>query len=357
MSSSNIAIYIHWPYCKSKCPYCDFNSHVRDAIDVSAWNEGYLKEIDNYSALLQNKKIISIFFGGGTPSLMPSFIVKNIINKLKELGKFDQNIEITLEANPTSVEAEKFKEFAEAGINRVSLGIQSLNQNNLKFLGREHNVEEAIAAIKIAKDNFKRYSFDLIYALPNQTLNSWRDELVQALDLAGEHLSLYQLTIEKGTPFYSMYQKKKFDLPGEDLAKDFYMLTQEIMEAKGFPAYEISNHARLGEECKHNMVYWQYDDFLGIGPGAHSRINNKAMHSIYHPENWLKAALEGKTTIQDSIDLKLDDRVNEILLMRMDFPAALAVSPNKSLAVVGPKTETLAKDALSDSEINTPDSI
>ena len=315
MTLKNIAIYIHWPFCKSKCPYCDFNSHVREHIDQLKWNQAYIAEISKYQDLLQGKKIVSIFFGGGTPSLMPSFIVQNIIEKLSSLAVIDKNIEITLEANPTSVEANKFREFAKAGINRVSLGIQSLNPEGLKFLGREHSAEEAIAAIEVAKESFSRYSFDLIYALPKQTLKAWQEELLQALKLADKHLSLYQLTIEKGTPFYSLYQNRKFQIPNEELARDFYSLTQEIMNDKGFAAYEISNHAKEGQECRHNLVYWRYDDFLGIGPGAHSRINNQAIHSIYHPENWLNAALNNKKTEQSIIDLSLAEKIYEILLM------------------------------------------
>ncbi len=311
----NIAIYIHWPFCKSKCPYCDFNSHVRENIEQQKWNEAYLKEIKNNKEYLSNKNIVSIFFGGGTPSLMPSFIVENIIQKLSSVSTMDSNVEITLEANPTSVESSKFKSFSNAGINRVSLGIQSLNSGDLKFLGREHSVNEAIEAIEIAKENFARYSFDLIYALPKQSLSSWEKELSQALKLAGSHLSLYQLTIEKGTPFYSLYQKNKFQIPNEELAKDFYSKTQDIMNDAGLPAYEISNHARNGEECRHNIVYWKYDEFLGIGPGAHGRIHNKAIHSIYHPENWLNKVLEGQSPIQSAIDLTLEERICEILLM------------------------------------------
>ncbi len=318
-----IAIYIHWPFCKSKCPYCDFNSHVREKIDQQDWNRAYLKQITNYAEYLNGKKIVSIFFGGGTPSLMPSFIVENIINELSKFAALDDNIEITLEANPTSVESEKFKLFAKAGVNRLSLGIQSLNIDNLKFLGREHNVEEAIKAIEIAKQNFSRYSFDLIYALPDQTLVDWEKELSSALKLADKHLSLYQLTIEKGTPFYSLYKDKKLQIPNEDLARDFYLLTQDVMEREGLPAYEISNHARLGEECKHNLVYWQYGDFLGIGPGAHSRINNQAIASIAHPENWLNLALQGKIPSQSCIALTLSEMVCEILLMGLRLKKGL----------------------------------
>ena len=311
----NIAVYIHWPFCKSKCPYCDFNSHVRDNIEQQKWNDAYLQEIENNKEFLSNKKIVSIFFGGGTPSLMPSSIVENIIQKLAYFASFDANIEITLEANPTSVESEKFKSFAKVGVNRISLGIQSLNIEDLKFLGREHNVDEAVKAIELAKEHFARYSFDLIYALPNQKLKTWESELSKAVTLAGDHLSLYQLTIEKGTPFYSLYQNKKFQIPNEELAKDFYILTQDIMNAAGMPAYEISNHARKDQECRHNIVYWKYDDFLGIGPGAHGRMNNQAIHSIYHPENWLNTVLEGKSPIQSAIELTLEERICEILLM------------------------------------------
>jgi len=311
----NLAIYIHWPFCKSKCPYCDFNSHVRAEINLQDWNIAYLADIQSHSELISGKKISSIFFGGGTPSLMPGFIVSNIISKLAKIGKIDQNTEITLEANPTSVEAAKFKEFLSAGINRVSLGIQSLDDEQLKFLGREHNSKEAISAINLAQEIFPRYSFDLIYALPNQTLKSWENELSQALNLVQKHISLYQLTIEKGTPFYSLYQNKKFKLPKEELAKDFYLLTQDIMANAGLLAYEISNHAKNGEECRHNLSYWQYDDFLGIGPGAHSRFNNHASHSVYHPETWLKNILAQESPIQSSIALTLEERISEILLM------------------------------------------
>lgn len=315
MKNQNIAIYIHWPFCKSKCPYCDFNSHVREHVDQLKWNEAYLKEISKHQEFLKNKNIVSIFFGGGTPSLMPSFIVENIISTLAEFANIDKTTEISLEANPTSVESTKFKAFAKAGINRISLGIQSLNPDDLKFLGREHSAREAIAAIELAKENFSRYSFDLIYALPKQSLESWQKELSEALKLAGRHLSLYQLTIEKGTPFYSLYQNKKFKIPDEDLARDFYSLTQNIMSDNGFAAYEISNHAKENEECRHNLVYWKYDDFLGIGPGAHSRMNDQAIHSIYHPENWLNAALENKNTQQSCISLTKSEKVYEILLM------------------------------------------
>lgn len=319
----NLAIYIHWPFCKSKCPYCDFNSHVRDSIDIDKWKRAYKNAITNYAEILNGRKITSIFFGGGTPSLMPTDLVKEIIDNLKKLSIFDKNIEITLEANPTSVEMSKFREFANAGINRVSLGIQSFNSENLKFLGREHSANEAVEAINIAREVFKRYSFDLIYALPNQTLEEWAMELKQALKLADKHLSLYQLTIEKGTKFFSDYKSKKFSLPSDDLASDFYKLTQEIMNAHSLPAYEISNHASVGEECKHNLVYWTYGEFIGIGPGAHSRINNTEMHDIYHPEKWLNTVLSGESPIQNKNVLSDEEIISEILIMGLRLTKGL----------------------------------
>lgn len=340
----NISVYIHWPFCKSKCPYCDFNSHVRDSIETQQWNDAYILEIEKNRNNLANKKISSIFFGGGTPSLMPSFIVSNIIDKLANIATIDATTEITLEANPTSVESHKFKEFALSGINRVSLGVQSFNSNDLKFLGREHSLPEAIAAIEIAKKHFKRYSFDLIYALPNQTLKAWEHELSEALKIADKHISLYQLTIEKGTPFYGLHQKKRFKIPGEDLAKDFYDLTQDIMERKGLPAYEISNHAETGEECRHNLAYWQYDEFIGIGPGAHGRINGQALHSIYHPENWLNNALGAKSTIQSAINLTLNEKICEYLLMGLRLTKG--INQQDFINKIGYGFEYLAQDKL-----------
>lgn len=281
------SIYIHWPFCKSKCPYCDFNSHVISGIDESAWKKAYLREIDYYTDYLQGKQIASIFFGGGTPSLMPTEIMAQIIEHLAKYAQFEDDIEISFEANPTSVEAAKFQDFRLAGANRVSLGIQSLNADDLKFLGREHSEDEAIEAIEIASNYFDNYSFDLIYARPNQTLESWEQELRQALKLAAKHLSLYQLTIEKGTPFFKAYKENQFIMPDDDLSASFYELTDDIMEAHNMPAYEISNYAKIGYECKHNLGYWRYQEYLGIGPGAHGRINQSATITHHKPEKWL----------------------------------------------------------------------
>ncbi len=285
-------IYVHWPFCLAKCPYCDFNSHVRERIDQDAWQEAYLRSIDYTAALTPGRQVRSIYFGGGTPSLMQPQTVAAIIDRIQSRWAVANDIEITLEANPTSVEAEKLRGFRDAGVNRVSLGVQALNDADLKFLGRKHSAAEAIRAVQIAGNIFDRFSFDLIYARPGQTLEAWRQELEQALQYAQGHMSLYQLTIERGTPFQQDYAQKKFIMPEEDLAADFYSLTQDIMEAHGLPAYEVSNHARPGEESRHNLVYWHYGDYAGIGPGAHGRLtlDGKKFATSEHrvPEIWLE---------------------------------------------------------------------
>lgn len=315
MISNNLALYVHWPFCKSKCPYCDFNSHVRDQIDLLAWSEAYLTEIEYFEPQIAEKTITSIFFGGGTPSLMPASIVRAIIDKASKVGNLADNIEITLEANPTSVEASKFKEFKNAGINRVSLGIQSLNPDDLKFLGREHSKEEALKAIELAANNFDRYSFDLIYFRPNQTVKSWEEELKEALKYTKDHLSVYQLTVEKGTPFYSLYKNKGFSLPNEEVAYELYTITQDILNQQGLPAYEVSNHAKIGAECQHNLAYWRYEDYLGIGPGAHSRLKGEAVMMIHNPENWLKSIKINSHGIQQRASLSEEEKLEELLLM------------------------------------------
>jgi len=292
MQKSPISIYIHWPFCKAKCPYCDFNSHVRESVSHDDWLAAYIKEINYFRDLLSDKEIVSIFFGGGTPSLASPKVMEGIINELSNIADFHEDIEITLEANPTSIEAQKFKEFASAGINRVSVGIQSLNDNDLKFLGREHSAHEALKALEIAKNIFKRHTFDLIYSLPNQSLEQWNKELDTALGYAGKHLSLYQLTIEKGTRFYKDHRDGKFVMPSEDLAADMYEFTTAHMEAKGLPYYEVSNYAVPAEESKHNMCYWKYGNYLGIGPGAHGRFEQAGVkymsQMISSPEAWMK---------------------------------------------------------------------
>lgn len=289
-------IYIHWPFCLSKCPYCDFNSHVHDSIDHDRWLSSYLKEIDHAASLTPGRIVETVFFGGGTPSLMKPETVAAIIEKIRKTWPQGNDVEITLEANPTSVEAEKFKAFKEAGVNRVSLGIQSLRADDLKFLGRTHDIHQARQAIELAATTFDRFSFDLIYARPNQTAQMWQEELNEALDLAVGHLSLYQLTIEQGTPFYVQYQRGEFRIPDQELAADLYDITQDTLEARGLPAYEVSNHAKEGEASRHNLIYWRYGDYAGIGPGAHGRLTlpsgKIATRAHRAPDIWLQQVAE-----------------------------------------------------------------
>lgn len=324
------ALYIHWPFCKSKCPYCDFNSHVREGIDTQAWLEAYLAELAYFAPYIQGRKLDTVFFGGGTPSLMPPEVAAAILDKISGMCTVADNLEVTLEANPTSVEVEKFYQFKRAGINRVSLGIQSLNEQDLKFLGREHNVKEALYAIEIARNTFDRYSFDLIYARPSQTQASWEAELQQALKLAGKHLSLYQLTIEKGTPFFSDYRKAKFMMPDETLSASLYQLTEDIMCDAGMPAYEVSNYAVPGQECRHNLIYWRYGEYLGIGPGAHSRIimegNRYALMMMHHPEHWLRQVMTQGQGIQTREPLTNKEVAEESLMMGLRLVDGMLLS-------------------------------
>lgn len=284
-------LYVHWPFCKSKCPYCDFNSHVHDSIDHGAWQKALVAELHYYAAMTPGRRLESIFFGGGTPSLMLPETVAAVIDAAQKAWVFANDIEITLEANPTSVEAGKFAAFRQAGVNRVSLGIQSLRADDLKFLGRQHSVAEATRAIEIAAATFERTSFDLIYARPQQTAESWRAELREALALAGEHLSLYQLTIEPGTAFFTQHARGDFEIPNDAVAGDLYEVTQDVLAEASLPAYEISNHARAGAESRHNLVYWRYGDYAGIGPGAHGRLTlgDKKIATRAHraPAQWL----------------------------------------------------------------------
>ncbi|MGB4058383.1 MAG: radical SAM family heme chaperone HemW [Alphaproteobacteria bacterium] len=321
MSQNTIdtAIYIHWPFCKSKCPYCDFNVRVHDTIDQKAWKDSYIKSIKYYAEELLERRIVSVFFGGGTPSLMPADTVEGIIQTIKDSWPVADDIEITLEANPTSVEAGKFKAFREAGINRVSLGVQSLRDEQLKFLGRTHDADEAIRAIHIAQNIFDRMSFDLIYARPGQTLPDWETELREAVELAKGHLSLYQLTIERSTPFYMDHARGKFTLPGQELAADFYALTQDIMEGAGLPAYEVSNHAASGHQSRHNRVYWEYGDYIGIGPGAHGRLSMNvgkvAIRDHSAPEVWIERVEKSGHGAHPPEILPPRDRFIEALMM------------------------------------------
>lgn len=325
--TAGFGLYVHWPFCQSKCPYCDFNSHVAGQIDQEVWLQAYLREIDRAAEETKGRVLSSIFFGGGTPSLMPPATVAAIIDKAVSLWTPANDIEITLEANPTSVEAMKFAGFKTAGVNRVSIGVQALNDQDLRLLGRMHSADEAIAAVKVAQKTFDRSSFDLIYARQNQSLNDWRSELTKALGLAADHLSMYQLTIEPGTVFGSRAQLGKLKgLPSEDLGADMYELTQELCDAAGMPAYEVSNHALPGSYSRHNMIYWQCGDYIGIGPGAHGRLtdaNGKrfATYSVASPTAWLDAMNTSGTGITESDTITPSEQADELLLMgmRTDF--------------------------------------
>ena len=310
-SSRGFAVYLHWPFCLAKCPYCDFNSHVRDGVDQDAWRRALLDEIDRAAARLPGREVGSIFFGGGTPSLMPAATVAAIIDRIAGHWGMDGAVEITLEANPTSVEAGRFRAYAAAGVNRLSLGVQALNDTDLRRLGRNHDAREAMAALSLARDTFARCNFDLIYARPGQDEASWRAELSQALELGPSHLSLYQLSIEKGTAFDGTVQAAD-----GDLAADLFEATQQMCLDAGLPAYEISNHAALGQECRHNLTYWRYGEYLGLGPGAHGRLlidgERLATSQRTSPEKWL--AGEGRAS--ESV-LSREERATEMLMMGM----------------------------------------
>jgi putative oxygen-independent coproporphyrinogen III oxidase len=314
------AIYVHWPFCLKKCPYCDFNSHVRDTVSHKDWCRALVREVETFAAHFPNLHAKSIFFGGGTPSLMEPETVAAVIAEIKKSFSYQSDIEITLEANPSSVEAGRFRAYRNAGINRLSVGIQSLDDRVLKFLGRLHSAEEALTALKVAQDTFDRVSFDLIYARPEQSLDQWRAELTEALSFGTSHLSLYQLTIEEGTAFYHQFRRGKFSLPNEDQAAALFELTQDLTAKAGLPAYETSNHARAGEQSQHNLAYWQGDPYVGIGPGAHGRLPGKksgeafAHAQIKRPEDWLKANVSRGTGLQSLETVSAEDRAVEAIL-------------------------------------------
>jgi len=325
---SDFGIYVHWPFCASKCPYCDFNSHVRAAgIDEARFLKAYLRELEWHAERMPHEKVRSIFFGGGTPSLMAPKTVETILAAIAGHWAVDANVEITLEANPTSVEAERFQGYARAGVNRVSLGVQALNDPDLKALGRLHNVAEAMQALDIAEENFARYSFDLIYARPKQTIKEWEKELGEALKRNAGHMSLYQLTIEPETPFWALQEAGKLHIPAPVLGEQFYEVTQELCEAHGLPAYEISNHARLGEECRHNLIYWQYDRYAGIGPGAHGRISMEGSHfassTERNPEAWLDIVETNAHGIIEREAINNRQMADEMLLMGLRLSGGL----------------------------------
>ncbi|KIN62821.1 putative oxygen-independent coproporphyrinogen III oxidase [Sulfitobacter noctilucicola] len=328
-------LYIHWPFCEAKCPYCDFNSHVTKTIDQRAWRDAYLLELRRYAALTKGRVLNAVFFGGGTPSLMDPETVAEVISEIRTLWPIANDLEITLEANPSSVEAGRFAAFRQAGVSRISMGIQALNDHDLKRLGRLHNTSEALKAFDIARTTFDRVSFDLIYGRQDQSVAEWEAELKQALTLAIDHISLYQLTIENGTAFGDRYAIGKLrGLPDEDLGADLYQKTQEICGAFNMPAYEVSNHARDGAQSRHNLIYWRYGDYIGIGPGAHGRVTldgqKFATECFSNPTRWLSAVAEGKTE-RDPTALSKDEQATEFLLMGLRLKEGISLSRYENL--------------------------
>lgn len=310
-----LALYVHWPFCVSKCPYCDFNSHVRGSIDQDLWRKALLQDMAYEAAFLPKRRIGSIFFGGGTPSLMPPATVAALIEAAEGLWGFAPDTEITLEANPSSVEAARFTELAMAGVNRVSLGLQALDDRALAFLGRAHGVHEGLSALEAAQGNFARVSFDLIYARPEQSIEDWAGELARALSFGTEHLSLYQLTIEPGTRFATLVAQGEMLPIDPDHGARLFELTGEMTAAAGLPAYEVSNHARPGCESRHNLTYWRYGDYAGIGPGAHGRRDGLATVRHKKPENWLNSIARNGHGAQVEDGLQPAERAREAMIM------------------------------------------
>jgi oxygen-independent coproporphyrinogen-3 oxidase len=337
-STVPFAVYVHWPFCLSKCPYCDFNSHVRHGgIDEARFVRAYEAELATTAKRIGARTVSSIFFGGGTPSLMQVQSVQSILDAIAKHWTIAPDVEVTLEANPSSVEATRFRGYRMAGINRVSLGVQALNDAALKELGRLHSVQEALDAVAVARANFDHYSFDLIYARPQQTVEQWSAELKRAIGEAAEHLSLYQLTIEPGTPFASLHAAGKLTMPDDDLGRDLYDLTQWICTEAGLPAYEISNHARPGAECRHNLIYWRGHEYAGIGPGAHGRLNldgrRVATETERRPESWLMRVEASGSGLIVEENLTRGESGDEYLLMGLRL--AEGIEPDRYLVLSG----------------------
>jgi len=330
-------VYVHWPFCAAKCPYCDFNSHVRhQPVDQARFAAAFDREMATMRERTGPRTVTSIFLGGGTPSLMAPATVGAVLDSVSRHWTVPGAIEVTLEANPSSVEADRFRGYRSAGVNRVSLGVQALNDADLRFLGRLHNVEEALIAIGLARDIFPRMSFDLIYARPSQTLDAWRGELERAIDLAADHLSLYQLTIEEGTRFHALHAAGKFVMPDPDTAADLYALTQEVTAAHGLPAYEISNHARPGCESRHNLTYWRYGEYAGTGPGAHGRFVEKGRRVVTiterNPETWANLVEARGHGVVDGEVLRRSEEADELLLMGLRLAEGIEVERYERLA-------------------------
>lgn len=344
---AGFGVYVHWPFCLQKCPYCDFNSHVRHGgIDEARFRAVYLDEIDRTAARIGQRTTASVFFGGGTPSLMEPATVGAILDRIARHWPIAGKAEITLEANPSSVEAGRFQGYRAAGVNRASLGVQSLRDDELKRLGRLHSALEAKAAIGIARETFRRFSFDLIYARPGQSAESWRKELGEALALAGDHVSLYQLTIEPETPFAALHAAGKLVVPDPDTARELYDVTQEMTEAAGLPAYEISNHARPGEESRHNLLYWRYGEYAGIGAGAHGRliVDGRRIATVAErsPEAWLARVGAGGTGAAEETLLDPREEADEALLMGLRLSEGLDLTRLAALSGVMPDAREIA---------------
>ncbi|MBQ0771352.1 MAG: coproporphyrinogen III oxidase, partial [Sphingomonadales bacterium] len=340
-----LALYIHWPFCVSKCPYCDFNSHVREQVDVATWQRALLADMAHEASLTPGRPLSSIFFGGGTPSLMPPALVEVLIAAAERHWGFTADIEITLEANPSSVEAANFHDLAKAGVNRVSLGLQSLDDQTLQFLGRAHDVHEGLAALDTAQQAFDRVSFDLIYARPGQSLADWQAELERALAFGTGHLSLYQLTIEPGTRFETLVRTGALIPADDDHCADLFELNRNIMTAAGLPAYEISNHARPGQESRHNLTYWRYEDYIGIGPGAHGRRLDSATERHKKPENFLSAVERNGNGLKFEQALSPQTRAMEALMM------GLRLAEGVNLPALASKTGLAVAEMVDDAEV------
>jgi len=344
---TGFGVYVHWPYCAAKCPYCDFNSHVRERINERRWVDGILAELSAIAELQGDVRPVvgSIFFGGGTPSLMSGDAVASVLDRIAAHWRIEPNAEITLEANPNSVEQARFRDYRAAGVNRVSIGVQAFDAEALKALGRLHDVDEAKAAIRLAAEIFPRASFDLIYARPGQSLADWKQELTNALAFGTSHLSLYQLTIEPGTAYATLARQGKLHLPDEDLAVDLYQLTQDICGGAGLPAYEVSNHARPGEESRHNLIYWRYGDYAGVGPGAHGRLTlsgrRVATEAERLPERWL-AAVEKSGTSLTLTNVAPPDAAREHLLMELRLAEGLDLASYRARWGIGLPAERVA---------------
>lgn len=341
-------VYVHWPFCKAKCPYCDFNSHVRHGgVDAASFANGLCRELDWFAAHAPGRTVTSVFFGGGTPSLMPPEAVANVIDHVANKWTVASDVEITLEANPTSIEADNFRGYRAAGVNRVSVGVQALNDDDLKSLGRQHSVEEALAAFALARRIFPRTSFDLIYARPRQTPQQWHDELTRALAEQDGHMSLYQLTIEPETAFFDLHEAGSLKIPDEDTGAELYELTQELTAAAGLPAYEVSNHATPGKECRHNMLYWRYGEYAGVGPGAHGRLvdangGRRATVTERHPETWLSMVRSQGNGLTEQSPVSGEDAAAEYVLMSLRTQEGTSLARLAALAGRQPDQETLS---------------